>query len=143
MPEYEAGTGGPAYVEPAIYEFEVVEAKEKVSGNSNDMIELCLEVGEGTKVYDHLVFARSSYWKIDAFRDCIGESIGSGKRSLDASDCVGKRGRVRLILEQFEGRTRNKVGEYLPPERRTKEATQIPKPPGGSASTKEPDDIPF
>lgn len=154
---YKKGSGAPSFVKAGTYQFEVVEAVNSRSKPSpryprgNDMIELTLEVAGGTTLFDHLVDNPKSIWKIDEFVEATG--IEPGGDELDASDCLGATGLVKLGLgESNTGRTRNEVVQYLPPEivRRTATATTAPATPaaptmkhGDPALTPEPDDIPF
>jgi len=103
------------------------------------MIELLLNVHDNgsqkAEVIDHLVFVPSSYWKIDAFRICTGEKLVEGQKvSFEADDCIGRKGRAHIIVDTFEGRTKNKIGEYLPP---------LVGKGGGAVESAEPPDIPF
>ena len=55
------------------YDFVVDDAGEKESTKGNPMIELQLAIehdGSCVLVFDHLVFTRNAFWKIDAFRIC-------------------------------------------------------------------------
>jgi hypothetical protein len=81
------------------------------------MIELKLRAEPGGAVFfDHLVFMESSYWKIDAFRAAIGEKILPDQEvEIHADDLIGRKGRARLIVEEFNGRKRNKVAAWLLP----------------------------
>jgi hypothetical protein len=67
-------------------------------------------------VFDHLVFTEKSSWKIDDFRAATGEKLVEGQRVIiEAEDCVDRKGRCHLIIDSYDGRTRNKVDAYLPP----------------------------
>lgn len=119
MPEY---TQGAQQVLPeGDYPFVVDDAGEKESKAGNPMIELQLLVypdptKPGVRVFDQLVFVESAYWKIDSFRTCTGEKLVEGQKvSFEADDCIDRQGRVHLIVDSYDGRTRNKVGEYLAP----------------------------
>jgi hypothetical protein len=83
------------------------------------MIELQLLIeynGSRIRVFDHLVFTEKSSWKIDDFRAATGEKLVEGQRvTLEAEDCVDRKGRCHLIIDSYDGRTRNKVAAYLPP----------------------------
>jgi hypothetical protein len=103
-----------------IYDFVVADANDKQSQSGNDMIELQLIIkgpdGQESKIYDNLVFTPKAFWKIDAFRLCTGDKIIKGKSvEFDATDCLDRTGKCYVILENYEGRERNKVGEYLDP----------------------------
>ena len=117
MPSYTSGAAsGPEYVPVGEYEVEVIGAKEKRSGNQNDMIELKLVTPEGAIFFDHLVFNEKCAWKIDAFRGATGETVTEGEDvNLEASDLIGRKGMARLTIEEFDGRKSNKVGAWLAP----------------------------
>jgi hypothetical protein len=172
MPEY---TQGAVQVLPeGDYKFVVDDAGEKESKQGNAMIELQLLVypdptKPGIRVFDQLVFVESAYWKIDAFRVCTGEKLSEGQKvSFEADDCIDRQGWVHLIVDSYDGRTRNKVGEYLAPTvANTAPAVAAPKQgggvgaapggavpgatapaaavavPAGGGGSGEPDDIPF
>ncbi len=140
MPSYRSSepASRPDYVKPGDYTVEVINAEETVSKQGRDMIELKLKViPEGTVFFDHLVFVENAYWKIDAFRAAIGEAVLPGEDvDINADDFIGKTGRVRLTVEEFNGRTRNRIGAWLVPQ--TKPAAAPAKAKGG-----DDDSIPF
>jgi Protein of unknown function (DUF669) len=119
MPEYQQGHE--ETLPEGVYDFVVVDAIEKQSQNGNPMIELKLMVNGpdgskngGIRIFDHLTFTPKSYWKIDAFRIATGEKLVPGQTvGFEAEDCVDRSGRVWLKVESYQGRNRNKVGEYL------------------------------
>jgi hypothetical protein len=154
---YKKGSGAPSFQPAGTYQFEVVEAVNARSKpnprypKGNDMISLTLEIQGGTTVFDHLVDNPKSIWKIDEFVECTQLVVAGDE--LDASDCLGATGLVKLGLgESNTGRTRNEVLQYMPAEivRRTATATTAPAKAaaptmksGDPALTPEPDDIPF
>lgn len=81
------------------------------------MIELKLKVEpDGPVFYDHLVFTESSFWKIDVFRAAIGETVIANEEiEIVADDLIGRQGRARLVVEEYNGRKRNKVAAWLVP----------------------------
>ena len=117
MSEYE--TGVQEVLPEGDYDFVVDDAGEKESTNGNPMIELQLTIehdGHRVRVFDHLVFTRKAFWKIDAFRVCTGEKFVEGQKvSFEAEDCIDRKGRCLLCVDTYEGKTRNKVSAYLPP----------------------------
>ena len=117
MPEYL--TGVQEVVPENDYDFVVDDAVEKESSKGNPMIELQLDIehnGHHIRVFDHLVFTRNAFWKIDDFRFCTGEKLVEGQRvNFEAEDCIGRKGRCHLCVDTYEGKTRNKVSAYLPP----------------------------
>jgi hypothetical protein len=119
MPSYRSGDASrPEYVNAGEYSVEITGAEETVSKNKNDMIELRLKVEpDGVVLFDHLVFAESSFWKIDAFRASVGEKVVPGEEvDIVADDLIGRTGKVRLIVEDYQGRKRNKVAAWLVPQ---------------------------
>jgi hypothetical protein len=120
MPEYTTGT---QEIWPdGTYWFVVDDAGEKESKTGKAMIELqifCFD-SDPTKtirVFDRLVFDPNSFWKIDSFRVCTGEKLAEGQKvNFEAEDCLGRKGRCNLKSSTFEGRTRNEVESYLPPD---------------------------
>jgi hypothetical protein len=143
MPEYT--TGAAQIVPEGDYNFVVDEAGEKTSQKGNAMIEIQLLVehdGAKVRVFDNLVFTQKAFFKIDEFRRATGEKLKEGEKvNFEAEDCVDRKGKVHLYVDEFEGRVRNKVDCYLPPD----------QPPGTvptrstrkRGSSKDPDDIPF
>ena len=141
MPSYRSSepTSRPDYVEPGEYTAEVVNAEETVSQKGSDMIELKLRLQpSGATLFDHLVFIESAFWKIDAFRAATGENVTPEQDiEIHADDLIGRTGRVRLIVEEFKGRKRNKVAAWLAPKPvNTALANANPKP-------NDDDNIPF
>jgi hypothetical protein len=152
IPEYISGTGASSEVLPDGSEWDFVceNAKEKESANGNPMIELELRIlgPHGEKkglVYDHLVFSEKSFWKIDAYRQAVGENLIPGQQVIyNADDAIDGRGRLVLMIDSYQGRNRNKVAYYITDHvRPTKTATT----PAASAASKnefgEPLDVPF
>jgi len=116
MPSYTASTPSerPDHVEPGDYEVEVVDATETLSKSNHEMIELKLRTSEGSYLYDFLVFIPSAFWKIDAFRAATGESVTPEQDvEIVADDLIGRTGKARLAIEEYNGRKRNKVAAWL------------------------------
>jgi hypothetical protein len=151
MPEYISSWEGVA--PEGDYPFTVDDAIEKESRRGSAMIELQLLIdylGNQIRIYDHLVFTQNAFWKIDQFRLATGEKLVNGQKvNFEAEDCIGRKGRCHLIVDTFDGRTRNKVDSYLPPAVAStplKPGTNPEKAAGVAVSLNElgePDDIPF
>jgi hypothetical protein len=124
------------------YDFVVDDAGEKESAKHNPMIELQLIAthnGTSVRVFDNLVFTQNAFWKIDQFRQCTGDTPVEGEQvDFRAEDCIDRKGRCHLIVDTYEGRSRNKVHAYLPPA--TASQQKISRGGGGNS---DPDDIPF
>jgi hypothetical protein len=124
MPSYKAAepTSRPDFVEPGDYTVEVLNAEESVSKQGNELIELKLKVEpSGAILYDNLVFTANAFWKIDAFRASTGETVTPDEDvEIIADDLIGRTGRARLTVEEYNGRKRNKVAAWLLPEAQEK-----------------------
>jgi hypothetical protein len=144
MPSYNASTPTerPDFVEPGDYQVEVIDAIETVSKTGHEMIELKLRTAAGSYLYDFLVFIPNAYWKIDSFRAATGEAVSpEDDVEITADDVIGRTGTTRLIVEEYNGKKRNKVAAWL-----TGKATSAtPKAPAKPATqaTEQDDDIPF
>jgi hypothetical protein len=119
MPTYEAGKE-PALLPEGTYEFVVVDAVDKIShAGKNPMIELTLSVkgsnGEELRVYDRLVFTANMGWKIDHFRASSGEKVVAGPTNFDAVDALDRQGKCLLEIEEYDGRDRNRIKDYIDP----------------------------
>ena len=125
MPVYKASAPSArlGYVPAGDYTVEVLEAEESVSKNGNDMIELKLRVQpEGPFFFDALVFTPKAFWKVDAFRAATGETVVPEEDVvITPGRLVGRTGRARLGVEEYDQRKRNKVVAWLPPQPDRKE----------------------
>jgi Protein of unknown function (DUF669) len=145
MPSYTQGTSQEVLPDGSEVAFVVENATEKESSNGNEMIELELRIMNGSVkgplVYDNLVFTEKSYWKIDSFRESTGEKLIPGQQVVfNSDDCIGRRGRVVLTIDVYQGRSKNKVGEYVLPSDATAQASPVPS---SKNELGEPLDIPF
>jgi hypothetical protein len=116
MPSYTSSTPQerPDHVEPGDYEVEVVDAIETISKGGHEMIELKLKTSAGSYLYDFLVFIPTAFWKIDAFRAATGEAVTPEQDvEIVADDLIGRTGKARLSVEEYNGRKRNKVAAWL------------------------------
>jgi hypothetical protein len=97
------------------YQFEVTDAKEKVSNTSgNDMIELTLKIKDGPTVFDYLVAVEDSFWKITNFQASIGDNVKPGVPvDLDPDKLIGRRGTCLLYVDTWQGKKKNKVADYV------------------------------
>ena len=117
MPSYNASTPTerPDHVEAGDYEVEVIDAIETVSKTGHEMIELKLRTSAGSYLYDFLVFIPTAFWKIDAFRAATGEMVSPEEDvEITGDDLIGRTGKARLSVEEYNGKKRNKVAAWLP-----------------------------
>jgi len=147
MPTYNASTPTerPDHVEPGDHPVEVIDAVESLSRSGHEMIELKLRTSAGSYLYDFLVFIPSAFWKIDSFRAATGEAVTpEADVEIVADDLIGRTGTARLIVEEYNGKKRNKVAAWL-----ALKAGRMPAMPTAKPATQpqpksiEDDDIPF
>ena len=68
----------------------------------------------------------NAFWKIDAFRAATGENVTPDEDvEIIADELIGRTGRVRLSVEEYNGRKRNKVAAWLPGAKPTATATNV------------------
>lgn len=99
---------------PGDYYARIKSAEKKKSASAgNTMVELNLELEDGWRVYDRLVFTPGSLFRVHNFCDAVGLDFDSG--TFDEEALPGTRVHVRLAIEKSVGfPDKNKVVEYLP-----------------------------
>ena len=89
-------------IEPGIYDFEVMDAKDKTSKSGNEMIELRLKVwdknGLEHHIYDYLLEALA--FKLKHFSKVSGLLVKYEHGTIFATDCIGKSGKVEVIIQK-------------------------------------------
>ena len=121
MPSYKAATPTfTALIPEGDYLVRVTGAALARAKSGNNMIELKLIVEGpehvGTTLIERLVFTPSVFWKIDQFRAATGDKIVEGEDvNVDAQFCVGRKGWVSVITEEYNGKPQNKVDSWLDP----------------------------
>lgn len=116
MPSYTASTPTerPDHVEAGDYACEVIDAVESISKGGHEMIELKLRTSAGSLLYDFLVFIPSAFWKIDSFRAATGEEVKPDEDvEITADHVIGRTGTARLVIEEYNGKKRNKVAAWI------------------------------
>jgi hypothetical protein len=117
MPTYKSGQQNGDVLSEGDYKFTVEKAILKTSSNGNEMIELWLRLPNGGLAIDNLVFTESSGWKIDQFRISIGETVLPDEQvEVTPSELIGAEGFAHIVIEEWQGKKRNKVGSYLEPD---------------------------
>ena len=93
-----------------LYDFEVLNAKDQLSKNGNEMIKLTLKVfdksGKDRIIYDYLLNLESTQYKIKHFCDVagLGEKYKLGE--FNSIDCLGKSGKAKIQIQK------DKTGQY-------------------------------
>jgi hypothetical protein len=118
MPSYKSGQQQQSDpLSEGDYKFTIERAIAKVSSNGNEMIEVWLRLPGGALAIDNLVFTENSGWKIDQFRESIGELILPGEEvEVLPSELIGKTGYAHIVVDEWQGKKKNKVGSYLAPD---------------------------
>lgn len=105
-------------IEPGIYPFEVVEAKDAVSQQGNEMIKLQLKIympdGGQRVVFDNLMNAMKHKMAQFCYMANIGEKYEAG--SFEASDCANVSGECKIYLQKSDNPQFNNqpaVKEYI------------------------------
>jgi hypothetical protein len=97
------------------YGVEIIKATPGYTRNGNEMVTLKLSVegGQGT-IFECLVFTDRTAWRVASFLTAIGIQLKDGD---DVDEClfVGRRARVLIDVEMFDGELQNKIKKWLPP----------------------------
>ena len=104
--------------EPGIYNFEVLEALDKISKSGNEMIELKIKIwdnnGKEKIIYDYLL--EMMKFKLKHFSECVSLEDKYNDGGINANDCIGKSGELDLIIYvDKKGRyaDKNAVKDYI------------------------------
>lgn len=104
-----------------IYDFEVTEAKDRISASGNAMIELNVTVynkeGHTRKVYDYLIDSEKTGYKVRHFASSVGLSKEYENGELDAEALIGKSGKLQLYIKKDKAGVypdKNAVSDYVP-----------------------------
>jgi hypothetical protein len=106
----------PKPVPPGEYDFEVVKAFERISAKGN--LTICLELNiprhKSSFFYN---LTRGQYFAKYAKKlfNCSGRPLIKDYADVSAEDFLGLTGRVRLIVDNYKGRTINKVDYWMRP----------------------------
>lgn len=101
-----------------LVDFEVTDAKEKLSKAGNDMIELLVKVynaeGKSRTLFDYLVSSEATAYKVRHFAAATGMLPQYEKGELRALDCVGKTGRCQMGIDKGKNGypDRNNISDY-------------------------------
>lgn len=95
-------------IAPGIYDYLIIDAKEKLSKSGHEMIELKLKIwdihGHERVVFDYLLEAMAHKLRHFAESNGLLDKYESG--SITANDCLNKSGKVEIIIQK------DKTGQY-------------------------------
>jgi len=131
-----------ATVEPGVYAFTCIDAREKVSQTGYSYMHVKLEievpnVADPFTVYDRLSIHPKALWRLEHFCKCVGRDFDIGK--LLPEDCIGKTGLAEVVQGKpnDQGKRFLEIGKYIEKSEQTQD-----KPVEKPTETTE-DDIPF
>jgi hypothetical protein len=79
--------------------------KFKVVGGSHD----------GAILYDNISHSPAAHFKIAQLMRCLGFELPEGEESVDAEDFLEEEGTVEVINEEYDGKDKPRIVEYLVP----------------------------
>ena len=119
MPSFTADSGS-GLLPDGDYMFTVKEAVLKTTKNGDEMIVVTLEIAYGDDehwIWENLVFTKKAAWKILQFMKSLGHNYLDGEKvDVEATDLVGQEGKAAVITEEYEGKKRNKIANFLEPD---------------------------
>jgi len=113
---YEDRGAIPALLDAGDYAIEVksVEFGFSQAGNEKADLQLNVLAHDGKIIYDTLTFTERAFWRIDQALKSLGIAQAKGDAfEISEELLVGKRGWVSLVIEEWNEKKRNKVGEWL------------------------------
>ena len=94
----------------------IVEINEQTSQGGDDMLVFVFEVikgeSKGARVYENCVLTDKALWKLQQILQAIGIKC-DGKVALDLDKLIGKVCEIDVFHEEYEGRTRARIGEFF------------------------------
>ena len=113
---YEDRGSIPVLLDEGTYEVEIksVEFGFSQAGNEKADLQLNVLAHDGKVIYDTLTFTERAFWRIDQALKSLGIAQAKGDAfEISEELLVGKRGHVQLVVEEWNEKKRNKVGEWL------------------------------
>lgn len=110
-----------ALIPEGIYDFEVLDAREKRSGSGNDMLNLKLRVivnNRAVTYWDCIVLMPKMFYKVEHFCKTTGQPEKIEQGRLMAQDCLGKQGQIHIVqkVDNQTGELGNQTKDYVVPE---------------------------
>lgn len=92
----------------------VVEMEEATFQSGNEGFKVAFEItkgaGKGARVYENFPLAENSLWKLKSLLEAV-KIKADGRIMLDTNKVVGKILEIDVYHEEYEGRTRARLGE--------------------------------
>ena len=121
-----AFAGGGKQPTPGVYTVKLKDCKPGFRKGDNGQpdktaprLEITAEIQDkkfkGSLLYDYISFSEASQWKMDQFLQVLGlASTSKRKGSFDTAKVVGKKVKVRVTGDTYNGEYRGKLNAYLP-----------------------------
>ena len=111
------------FAHEAEVEFIIEKAESKSSAKAEWMeVKLACSNGKNRGV----VFDNVMSWEMAELMTAIGHPPTSKEFDVEPDDLVGHSGRCQLIVETYQGKDRNKVGQYLVAKNQEGDPVEIP-----------------
>lgn len=116
-PKTEQEVAEGALAPAAEYDFDVLDAEDTVSKSGNPMIKvnigLYINGVVKNRVFDYLLPAMEA--KLRHFCDTVGLLSQYEAGTLEAADCIGRSGRVKIVIDPAKGSypAKNSVKDYV------------------------------
>lgn len=115
-------------IEEGIYNFQITLATDEVSSKGNEMIKLTIKIWDNNDcekiIFDYLLEAM--HYKLRHFAEVTGLIKKYESGELTASDCVGKSGKLNLVIQEGKPKpdggfypNKNSVKDYVKLEEKT------------------------
>lgn len=98
-----------------IYDVTIIGAKQSVSSTGKPMFVLRVEVEpSGKRVIDYISLTDRALWKAARLFTSVGEKL-EVNRDLSIEELIGRRGRARIVIDEYQYQELNKIADWLPP----------------------------
>lgn len=105
-----------ALIDEGVYPVKLLKAEDGKSQNGDDMIQCTFQVlkGEfkGQKLFDNFPIIDKALWKLKQMLEACGKKA-DGKVKIDLSKLEGLTCKVNVKHEEYKGKDRAKIAEYI------------------------------
>lgn len=125
-------TGGGRLLPEGDYLFEIEEVTLETSENSGaDYLKFTLVVSDGkfkgAKAWDNFSLQPQALWRLKSLMETLEMEVPDGVTELDPKEFEGLIVGATVFHEEYQGKTKHKIGEYFPASESTDEEKPSPK----------------